>query len=158
VMKKEYKITTRSFLKEGGAYILVLLIFLYTLYRLDFDWSDLSRRDAFILIVLAILVLAILAVPMNHFFHDMRTVLTIDTDSGEFIYKNGDYVRKEKIENIRLVKIYSGVFRLTSSISYYEVFLSDDTQIVAGSFLGSSWLDYLDKARFEEEKNVIMLI
>jgi hypothetical protein len=162
-MTKEYKITIWSFLKEWGGCIFVVLFVLYLLYLSHKPSSDLPyavNKSKLIPIVYTLVMLVIGLSPMivllNHYGCDKNTVLIIDTDSSEFIYKNGDYSKSEKIKDIKLVKIY--YCPKCFPMRYFEIYLSDNTQLIVSSLVETSWIDYLDSARIVIEPKFITLI
>jgi hypothetical protein len=94
----------------------------------------------------------------NHYLHDKGAVLIIDTSSDEFIYKNGLSAQREKIENIRMVKIYRCPMKGFRMLYYREVFLSNNRQIIVSSLVEPSWLKYLDHACIIEEREYNIFI
>lgn len=166
-MKKEYKITLRSFLKEWGINILLMLFVLYLLYishkpdpYLPNRVNDIKLIPIMFTIYMLVAGFAPMFVLLNHYNCDKNTVLIIDTDSGEFIYKRGSYSKTEKIKDIHLVKIYYCPASWAGGFSkhYFEIHLSDETQITVSSLVESSWLEYLDNARIVEEPRFFILV
>jgi cbb3-type cytochrome oxidase subunit 3 len=166
-MTKEYKITMRHFLKEWGLNILVVLFILYLLYlshKPNPDIVDMTNKSKLVPVIYTTFMLVMALIPMivllNHYYCDKNTVLIIDTDSSEFLYKNGAYSKSVKINDIKLVKIYysSIMIRRGFSTRYFEVFLRDNTQILISSLVESSWLEYLGNVRIVQEPKFIMLI
>jgi hypothetical protein len=155
IMKKEYKITIRSILKECSLSICLMLFVLYLLYSSHKSGFGLLE-SRLIPVLYTFIMLAAGLFPVivygNHYLYDKSTVLIIDTGSGEFIYKNGASSQREKIENIRLVKIYRCSMKGFRMLHYSEVFLSDNRQIIVGSLVEPSWLKYLNHARIVEER------